>query len=111
MNDAVTPKELELLLQAGEGILVLDVRKIKDRVEVSHPVPTAEWRNPEQVAEWCTVMDAAKEIIVFCVHGHQVSQSTRDALRARGFRSRIVEGGIDGWCRYKQEVGADCIGE
>ena len=106
MKDAVTPEELERLLQAGSGIQVLDVRKTQDRVEVTHPVPTAEWRDPEQVAEWCTTIDPVNEIIVFCVHGHHVSQSTRDALRARGFRARIVEGGIDGWCRYKQGVGA-----
>ena len=100
MNDAVSAIELQRLLDQGARIKIYDVRKIHDRVEVEYPVPTAQWRDPEKVSQWCSEVSADEEIVVFCVHGHHVSQSTRDALRERGIRARILSGGIEAWNRF-----------
>ena len=97
MKDAVSPAELEGLLNQGADIKVLDVRRREHRVHVAHPIPGAEWRDPEQIAGWSTTLGDSDEIIVFCVHGHNVSQSARDFLRGRGLQARIVEGGIEAW--------------
>ena len=83
MADSISPADLEHLLDEGANIKVLDVRLRQDRVDVDSPILTADWRS-EKVAKWCDEFEDADEMIVFCVHGHHVSQSTRDALRACG---------------------------
>lgn len=97
MKDAVTPAELKELIDQDAVIRVLDVRRREHRTEVEHPIPGAEWKDPEQIADWSNDLGRAGEVIVFCVHGHNVSQGARDYLREQGVRSRIVEGGIEEW--------------
>jgi Fe-Mn family superoxide dismutase len=36
-------------------------------------------------------------VVVYCVHGHEVSRSTAMQLRAAGLRARFLRGGIEGW--------------
>ncbi len=97
MQDAVSPAELKKLLDRSANIKVLDVRRREHRVEVEHPIPGAEWKDPEQIGEWSKEFGDDGEVIVYCVHGHNVSQGARDFLRERGLRSRIVAGGIEAW--------------
>lgn len=89
--------ELKQLLDRNVDVTVLDVRRREHRVDVEHPVPGAEWRDPERIAEWCGELRNDREIVVFCVHGHNVSQDARDFLRKQGLSARIVEGGIEAW--------------
>ena len=103
MKDTISPAELEELLNRGADIKVLDVRRREHRVAVEHPIPGAEWRDPEQIAEWSQKLGEHGEIIVYCVHGHNVSQGARDFLRALGLRARIVEGGIEAWQAFNKE--------
>ncbi len=103
MNDSILPADLDRLLEDGANVRVFDVRLEKDRVDVDYPIPTAEWRNPEQVTEWSRDIGDVDEVIVYCVRGHHVSQSARDALRERGMKARFVEGGIESWCNYAKK--------
>lgn len=88
------------MLTENPNVKVLDVRLIEDLEEVEHPVPGAQWKNPKKIEQWSKELDGADEVIVYCVHGHHISQNARDGLRERGIKSRIVEGGIEGWCDY-----------
>ena len=97
MKDAISPAELQDLLDQDADVKVLDVRRREHRVDVEHPIPGAEWRDPGQIAGWSEDLENHAEVIVYCVHGHNVSQGARDFLRERGLRSRIVEGGIEAW--------------
>ena len=54
-------------------------------------------RQPEagpraQVEEWKKTLPRAASVVVYCVHGHEVSQNAAKALGAR-----YLEGGIEGW--------------
>ncbi len=97
MADTISPDELEILLARDAHVTVLDVRRRQHRTDVEHPIPGAEWKDPERIAEWSEDLPAGGEVIVFCVHGHNVSQDARDFLRERGHRARIVDGGIEAW--------------
>lgn len=97
MKDAVSPTELKALLDAGADIKVLDVRRREDRVDAAHPIPGAEWRDPERIDEWSRELDANDDVIVYCVKGHSVCRGARDFLLERGLQARIVEGGIRAW--------------
>ena len=59
-------------------------------------------RVPEHIAEWSKELGDHGEVIVYCVHGHNVSQGARDFLRERGLRARIVEGGIEAWQAFSK---------
>lgn len=104
MKDAILPADLDHLLSSGAGVQVFDVRRKEDRVNIAYPILSAQWRDPEEVEIWGQEIDDVDEVIVYCVHGHHVSQSTRDALRRRGLNVRILEGGITAWCDYADKA-------
>ena len=102
MNDTITPAELARLLGADNHVKVLDVRRRDDRVEVEHPIPGAEWRDPERIAEWAGELQRDAEVIVYCVHGLSVGKGARDYLRGQGMQARSLEGGIEAWQAFSK---------
>jgi Fe-Mn family superoxide dismutase len=42
-------------------------------------------------------LPADKEIVVYCVYGHEVGRATALRLRGQGLKARFLRGGIDGW--------------
>lgn len=102
MKDAVSPAELERLLEQGADVKVLDVRRRDDRVDLAYPIPGAEWRDPERIAEWSKDLSNLGEVIVCCVHGHNVSKNARDFLREQALNARILDGGIEAWQTFSK---------
>jgi Fe-Mn family superoxide dismutase len=41
--------------------------------------------------------DKSGPVVVYCVHGHEVSRSIALALNARGIPARYLVGGIEAW--------------
>lgn len=76
---------------------VLDVRRagIFDKAETL--IPGAIWRDPAAVAAWARDVPRDKEIVVYCIYGHEVGRATALRLRALGVKARFLRGGIDGW--------------
>ncbi len=97
MIDPITPTALKDLLDNRVPMKVLDVRLEKDRTPIDHPIPGAEWRNPEAVNRWIAELSSSETVVVYCVHGHRVSQGVCAALRAAGIEARYLEEGIVGW--------------
>jgi Fe-Mn family superoxide dismutase len=79
--------------------LVLDVRRKRVFEKANTTLPGAQWRDPDNVAEWCDSVPKDKPVLVYCIYGHEVGRSTALALRARGIDARVLEGGIDAWQR------------
>lgn len=77
---------------------IIDVRRAASYAQAVDRVAGAIWRDPVQLAEWSRELDATKPVLVYCVHGHDVSRSIALALRARGLDARFVAGGIEA-CR------------
>jgi Fe-Mn family superoxide dismutase len=42
-------------------------------------------------------MPAQRELLVYCVYGHEVSRVAALRLRAAGLHARYLLGGIEGW--------------
>jgi len=59
-------------------------------------IENAEWRDPERVDEWASEL-AGAEVVVYCVYGHEVGQSTAARLRDAGVSARFLAGGIEDW--------------
>ena len=53
----------------------------------------ARWRDPAAVAEWARDVPRDKEIVVYCVYGHEVGRGNRTALSAQGVPARFLHGG------------------
>jgi rhodanese-related sulfurtransferase len=77
--------------------VVLDVRRppAYDRDEAT--LPAALRAPPDEVAALAASLAPGASVVCCCVHGHEVSQGAAQALRARGFDARYLEGGIEHW--------------
>lgn len=86
---------------AGQGeigdALVLDVRRAGVFEQARTMIPDARWCDPAAVAAWATELPAGRELVVYCVYGHEVGRVTAMRLRAAGLNARYLRGGIDGW--------------
>lgn len=77
--------------------LVLDVRRAAVFEKATTMIPGARWCDPADVARWAAELPADRELVVYCVHGHEVSRATALRLRAAGLNARFLIGGIDAW--------------
>jgi rhodanese-related sulfurtransferase len=78
--------------------LVIDVRRRPAFLTAPEMIGGALRRDPEQVDAWAVNLPRAQDVVVYCVHGHEVSQKAAAALAAAGLEARFLEGGIEeGW--------------
>jgi rhodanese-related sulfurtransferase len=92
----VTVSELRTALSLGE-VLLVDVRKRPAYETAGRRIAGAEWRDPFAVADWQAALPHDRPVVVYCVHGHEVSRNARDALVAGGRDARILIGGYEAW--------------
>jgi len=97
MDASVTPAELRQSLQADTPPLVIDARKPEPFRSATSLVHGALRRDPMRVAEWSRSLPVAASVVVYCVHGHEVSQGVAAELRNRGIEARYLAGGIEAW--------------
>ena len=83
---------------AGE-VLRLDVRRAGTFEVANTMLPGASWRDPSRVADWAPLLPAGREVLVYCVYGHEVGRVTAMRLQAQGVNARFLDGGIDAWQR------------
>ena len=76
---------------------VLDVRRAGMFEKAEALIPGARWRDPATLDAWARDVPRDKEIVVYCVYGHEVGRATALRPRAQGVRARFLRGGIDGW--------------
>ena len=80
----------------GEALL-LDVRRAGVYEQAPATIPGADWRDPAAVADWAGELPLDREVVVYCVYGHEVGRATALRLRAAGVNARYLDGGIDAW--------------
>jgi rhodanese-related sulfurtransferase len=98
MDASITYAELQSLIISGSSPLILDVRRLPAFSAARDMIAGASWRDPEQVAAWAPRLPRAGRVVVYCVHGHEVSQNVAKALSQAGISSQYLEGGIEeGW--------------
>ena len=98
MDAAITSIELQSQLAAAQPPLVIDVRRTPAFRGATDMIAGALRRDPMSVADWQRALPRARDVVVYCVHGHEVSQNAAQALRDAGFNARFLDGGIEeGW--------------
>lgn len=81
---------------AKPGVARIDVRRRAPYEAARDVIEGAQWRDPEKVDEWGPAL-AGTPVIVYCVYGHEVGQSTAARLRDFGVEARFLAGGIEDW--------------
>jgi superoxide dismutase, Fe-Mn family len=80
-----------------EGAVLLDVRRAGVFEKAATKLSDSQWKNPGSVDQWAQDLPADKDIVVYCVYGHEVSRVTALRLHAAGLKARFLMGGIDAW--------------
>jgi rhodanese-related sulfurtransferase len=96
MSRTITPNDLKPLVEK-KTVTVLDVRRQNDYDADKVKLPGAEWKNPDQLADWSAKLPKENEIVIYCARGGSVSNAVLDTLLGKGFKARFIEGGIEGW--------------
>ena len=98
MDASIRYAELQSLIGSGSSPLIIDVRRKPAFSAAPDMIAGASWRDPEQVAAWAPQLPGAARVVVYCVHGHEVSQNVAKALNQAGIATQYLEGGIEeGW--------------
>jgi len=98
MDASISAASLKQSILGAEPPLVIDVRRNARFLEAGDLILGALRRDPERVEQWRKTLPQAARVVVYCVHGHEVSQNVAKALGAR-----YLEGGIEAW----RESGGD----
>ena len=83
--------------EALPSALVLDVRRAGVFANAESLLPGASWRDPADIGAWMPDLPKDRELVLYCVYGHEVCQGATLRLRAEGYNARFLEGGIDAW--------------
>ena len=92
-----TVSDLRAAIAGSDPPIVIDVRKRATFLEATQMISGALRRDPATVDTWKSTLPAAGSIVVYCVHGHEVSQGVAKALAEDGLPARYLEGGIAAW--------------
>lgn len=99
----ITPEQLQMELAfvaATPGAtppLIIDVRRSAAWQNATDMIGTFWRRDPELLASWSGDLPSGRTIVVYCVHGHEVSQNVARGLCAAGLSARFLDHGIEGW--------------
>ena len=90
--------------------LIVDVRKHQAFTESDYMLAGALRRDPMLLMQWAPDLPTAQSVVVYCVHGHEVSQDTASALRRLGVNASYLEGGIEAWREQQHPLFAKAAG-
>ena len=91
----ISPAELAARMGSPGAPLLLDVRRHARFADSTHLLATAQWCAPDAVASLAHG-GPPREVVVYCVYGHEVSQQAADTLRQAGWQARFLSGGFEG---------------
>jgi rhodanese-related sulfurtransferase len=102
---AITFSKFDSACSGSTPPVLIDVRRRDAFESAAEMACGALRRDPESVDTWASTLPSASTVVVYCIHGHQVSQSVAAALRERGIDAYYLEGGLEeGWKRNAGEL-------
>lgn len=108
MDASISASHLKSLLAGTQPPLLVDVRRTPAFRSAPDMAAGALRRDPATVASWAKELPRAGSVVVYCVHGHEVSQNAAKALRDLGITASFLEGGLEeGW----KAGGGDVMGK
>lgn len=90
----ITAEELSRLIGTARCPAVIDVRRKTVFDAAPNRIAGANWHDHMTIS---AIARDAGEFVVYCVHGHNVSEIAAASLRAAGAKVRMLEGGIEAY--------------
>ncbi|MCJ8340655.1 MAG: chromate resistance protein [Pseudomonadales bacterium] len=97
IKNTIEAAELQNKLFTATAPTVIDVRKVPAFEQSGSIIPTASWQNYLHADSWGQTLPSDIEIVLYCVHGHQVSQAATTILQSAGKNARYLRGGFAAW--------------
>ena len=99
MAACISPEDLYAEMRKFPGPQVIDVRRAEPYAAAATSLPGALRRDPDptSIAAWAGALEPHRDVVVACVYGHNVGETTAAALAARGLNARYLAGGIAEW--------------
>jgi rhodanese-related sulfurtransferase len=94
---AISAAELREAIGAGNPPIVIDVRRAAAFRDSAAMLGGSVRRDPDKAGAWANSLPKASSVVVYCVHGHAVSQKAAATLNEASIAARYLEGGIEGW--------------
>lgn len=106
MAESITPQDVKTALatDSTSPILLLDVRRKPAFESAPDRISGSSWRDPSAVSTWVAELPKNTPIVVYCVHGHEVSQGVATQLDKLGYKALYLEGGIESWREAGEEL-------
>ena len=96
-SHAVTAQVLSQSLQQFPPPVVIDVRREESFARDPQLIAGAIRRASDALDEWAREAEPWRPIVVYCVHGLEVSQDAAATLRTQGLDASYLEGGLEAW--------------
>ena len=81
--------------------VVIDVRRNAAFAADKGMIVGAIRRDPDDIQGWRHELPAGNAVVLYCLHGHEVSQEGAATLRSAGIDARYLEDGIAGWAEHR----------
>ena len=94
---SITAAQLAARLGRSGHPLILDVRKAPAFEAATHLIAGALRIAPDRLTQALPHLPRGRDLVAYCVHGHQVSQGAAQQLREAGFNAVYLEGGAEHW--------------
>lgn len=97
MANPISTSDLMNRMRETSSLQVIDVRRQAAFDSATQLITGAHWANPDNVAVWKGALDKQRPTVVYCAHGHAVSQGCANTLAEDGFTGHYLEGGFEKW--------------
>jgi rhodanese-related sulfurtransferase len=98
---SVSAASLYARLGTAGAPIVVDVRRRPAFEADEWMIAGAIRRPPDTVSEWGAALPQGRPVVVYCVHGQEVSRNTAASLRGVGVDARYLDGGIADWAEHR----------
>jgi rhodanese-related sulfurtransferase len=95
MARTISPDQLIPLIGTRDCPIVVDVRREPVFRSSATRIAGSIWRDHMAVRDWVSRLPANRQVVVYCLHGHNVSALAASLLAAEGASVCVLEGGIE----------------
>jgi rhodanese-related sulfurtransferase len=99
MPRKISPQELIATIGTERFPLVVDVRRENVFRSSDRRIVASVWRDHLTTAQWLPELPAGKRVVVYCTHGHNVSELAIARLASAGANAAVLEGGLDAYAQ------------
>jgi membrane protein DedA with SNARE-associated domain/rhodanese-related sulfurtransferase len=95
----ISAPELKRRLEAGDPLVIVDLRTVLDREAAPYGIPGAQWFAPETLRHSLHLIPQGSELVFYCAEPREATSAlTALRLSSHGFKGiHPLSGGLEGW--------------